>query len=90
MKKLTNKQQKMIDSVIASLKTPMEVLEDFKNANNWEMVMHMQDEIKTKLCGITSYFIWSDLNNYKAVETLLDALHDDVKLKFSHYAENNS
>ena len=86
MKKLTNKQQKMIDSVIASLKTPMEVLEDFKNANNWEMVMHMQDEIKTKLCGITSYFIWSDLNNYKAVETLLDALHDDVKLKFSHYS----
>jgi len=82
MKKLTNKQQKMYDGVIASLKTPMQVLEDYKNAENWEMVIHMQDSIKTKLSGITSYFIWSDLNNYKSVEHLLDALFEAPELKY--------
>ena len=60
----------------------MQVLEDYKNAENWEMVMHMQDSIKTKLCGITSYFIWSDLNNYKAVEHLIDELSQAPELKY--------
>ena len=71
MKKLTNKQSKIIADIKASIQTEIEVLEDYIEEGRVDMVSHMQGSIRGKLSGISSYLIFSDNTkgnkNWKAI-----------------------
>ena len=58
MKKLTKKQQNIIDNINDCLATQYEVLEDYKAEDNLSMVFHMQGSISEQLSGISSYLIY--------------------------------
>ena len=72
MKKLTNKQSKIIADVKDSIAIDISVLEKFIEEGRKDMVFHMQDSIKEKLDGISSYLIFSDNTkgnkNWKAIQ----------------------
>ena len=78
MKKLTNKQSKIIANVKDSISLDIEVLEKFIEQGRRDMVSHCQDNIKEKLSGISSYLIFSDdtkgNRNWKAIKAEFKAI----------------
>ena len=73
MKKLSKKNQKIIDDVKDSIEVPISTLKDFHAEGRWEMVSHCQNTIKHELSGISSYLIHSDVYNWAKLK---DAFHE--------------
>tara|TARA_R100000093_G_scaffold47846_1_gene24713 strand:- start:37 stop:357 length:321 start_codon:yes stop_codon:yes gene_type:complete len=77
MKKLSKKNQQIIDNVKDSIAVSIEVLEDFHAEGRFEMVSHLQSSIKQSLEGISHYLIHSDVYNW---DKLKDAFHEIEKM----------
>ena len=77
MKKLSKKNQQIIDNVKDSISVSIEVLEDFHAEGRFEMVSHLQSSIKQSLEGISHYLIHSDVYNW---DKLKDAFHEIEKM----------
>ena len=80
MKKLTNKQSKILADVKDSIALDIEVLEGYIKHGRSEMVSHCQDSIREKLSGISSYLIFSDNTkgnrNWKAIKEEFKAIEN--------------
>jgi len=90
MKKLTKKNQAILDNVREALSTSSKVLVDYKEADNYRMVRHMQRSIESQLEGITTYLIYSDLKAYKALEGFIGEIRNRTELSLAYAMECDS
>jgi len=73
MKKLSKKNQQIIDNVKDSIAVNIETLKEFHAEGRFEMVSHCQRSIEQSLSGISHYLIHSDVHNW---DKLKDAFHE--------------
>ena len=85
MKKLSKKNQAILDNIRSALKTSTKVLVDYKEEGNYDMVRHMQRNIESQLEGITTYLIYSDLKAYNALEGFIDEIRNRTEYDY-HWA----
>jgi len=87
MKKLSKKNQAILDNIRKSLETSDKVLEKFKKDDNYRMVRHMQGSIESNLEGIVTYLIYSDLKAYNALTGYIDEIKDRTNLTSAYAME---
>ena len=71
MKKLTKKQERIIQNIKDALETHYSVLRDYHEEKNHKMVSHCQTSISNELSGISSYLIWSDGKSWDAIKEIV-------------------
>ena len=73
MKKLSKKNQKIIDDIKDSINVNIIGLKKFFDQGRYQMVRHCQKSIKQSVNGISHYLIHSDPHNW---DNLKDAVHE--------------
>ena len=74
MKKLSKKNQTILDNLRKALDTSTRVLKDFHDEDNYNMVRHMQRDVESMIDGIVTYLIYSDLKAWNALEVYVDEI----------------
>jgi hypothetical protein len=87
MKKLSKKNQTILNNIRKALETSHKVLIKFKEDNNYRMVRHMQASITNELNGIQTYLIYSDLKSFNALEDYIDEIKDRREYDLSYAME---
>ena len=87
MKKLSKKNQQIIDNVKDSISVSIEVLEDFHAEGRFEMVSHLQSSIKQSLEGISHYLIMADVYNWDKLKDAFHEIQDMHELSLAFYNE---
>jgi hypothetical protein len=59
MKKLTKKQAQIISDIKESIAVDLDVLRDFNDKDDADLVSHCQSSIQHQLSGVSSYIIFS-------------------------------
>ena len=90
MKKLTKKQQTILDNIRESLDTSTRVIKKYKKEDNFTMVTHMQGSIQSNLEGIVTYLIYSDMKSFNAIEGFIDEIKDRPELQLEYAMECGS
>ena len=83
-KKLTKKQELIIDTIKKAIDCELSVMRDFYNEGDYKLVTHCQQNILSNLSGIASYIIFS--NNKVWDERLKNAYHDIRRMPELHYS----
>jgi len=86
-KKLTKKQQRIIDNIKDALDTDYKVMADYHAEKNYDMVSHCQTSISNELSGICSYLIYSDGKSWDAVKDLINEMKSAHELHHSYAFE---
>ena len=87
MKKLSKKNQQIIDNVKDSIAVSIEVLAEYHADGRWEMVSHLQSSIRHELSGISSYLIHSDVYNWDKLKDAFHEIQDMHELSLAYYDE---
>tara|TARA_Y100000310_G_C19949501_1_gene476183 strand:- start:63 stop:383 length:321 start_codon:yes stop_codon:yes gene_type:complete len=87
MKKLSKKNQQIIDNVKDSIAVSIEVLEGYHAEGRFEMVNHCQSSIKHELSGICHYLIQSDVYNWDKLKDAFHEIQDMHELSLAFYNE---
>ena len=87
MKKLSKKNQTILDNIRGALETSTKVLKKFHKDDNFRMVRHMQGSIESQLEGIVTYLIHSDLKAYKALVDYIEEIKDRPELQLEYAME---
>ena len=90
MKKLTKKQQTILDNIRKALETSDTVLKQFHDEDNYRMVRHCQSSIESQLEGIVTYLIYSDSKAYQALKGFIDEIRNRTCLTFEYALECES
>jgi|TARA_B100000902_G_C27298741_1_gene911573 hypothetical protein len=87
MKKLSKKNQKIIDNVKDSIEISLIGLREFHSEGRYEMVRHCQRSIKEALNGISHYLIHADHNNWSKLKDAMSEIEHMHELSYSYYDE---
>ena len=87
MKKLSKKNQKIIDDVRSSIEVPIDTLKEFHAEGRFEMVSHCQRGIKDGLSGICHYLIHSDPHNWGKLKDAFHEIEATHELSLAFYDE---
>ena len=87
MKKLSKKNQTILNNIRKSLETSTKVLEGYKADDDYKMTRHMQRNIESQLEGIITYLIYSDLKAYNALELYIDEIRERRVYSFEYAME---
>ena len=90
MKKLTKKQQTILENIRKALETTDTVLKQFHDEDDYRMVRHCQRSIESQLEGIVTYLIYSDLKAYDALEGFIDEIKNRTCLTIDYAMECDS
>ena len=89
MKKLSKKNQKIIDDIKDSIAISIETLEVFHAEGRYEMVNHCQNNIKSRLEGICHYLINSDVRNWDKLKDAFKEIEKMHVLSLDYYDDIN-
>jgi len=87
MKKLSKKNQKIIDNVKDSIGLDLHVMQNFADEGRYEMVRHNQNDIKAKLNGIAHYLIHSNSKNWLLIKDAFYEIESMGELSLDYYFE---